>query len=61
MEIVSLVFTGLVSMYDVKSTTVEPRSKAPAYKVLSAYKAFKQNPQHIFCSTFYFGSTAFSL
>ena len=36
-------------------------SKAPAYKAVSAYKAFKQNPQHIFNSFFYIGSKAFSL
>ncbi len=41
-----------------KQTTVEPRSKAPAYKAMSTYKAFKQNPQHIFCTTFYIGSKA---
>ena len=41
--------------------TVEPRSKAPAYKAMFAYKAFKQNPQHIFCSTVYIVCKAFSL
>ncbi len=40
--------------------TVEPHSKAPTYKAMSAYKGFKQSPQYIFCSTFYFGSKAFS-
>ena len=41
--------------------TVEPRSKTPAYKAMSAYKAFKESPQYIFCSTFYVGAKAFSL
>ena len=41
--------------------TVKPRSKAPAYKAMFAYKAFEENPLITFCSTFYIGSKAFSL
>ena len=41
--------------------TVEPRSKAPAYKAMFAYKAFKKNPLITFCITFYIGSTALSV
>ena len=41
--------------------TVEPRSKAPAYKAMFAYKAFEKNPLITFCSTLYIGSKAFSL
>ena len=41
--------------------TVEPRSKAPAYKAMFAYKAFEKNPLITFCITFYNGSEAFSL
>ena len=44
-----------------KSSTVEPRSKASAYRAMPAYKAFTKNPQIIFCSAFYIDSKEFSL
>ena len=43
-----------------KKYTVEPRSKAPAYKAIFAYKAFEKNPWIIFFSTSYIGSKAIS-
>ncbi len=39
-----------------QGTTVEPRSKAPAYKAMFAYKAFEENSFITFCSTLYIGS-----
>ena len=46
-----------IPLFQPNKYTVDPRSKAPAYKAMFAYKTF----EIIFCSTLYIGSKAFSL
>ena len=50
--------TVLAQQYFFSQYTVEPRSKAPAYKAMFTYKVFEKSPYVIFCSIFYIGSKA---
>ena len=52
-------FFEFLSPLDKTVNTVEPCFKAPAYKTMIAYKAFKKYPLIILCSTFIIGSKAF--